>query len=120
MVKEFQKYGFKNQAMFWRTMGIPLETFQAIVNSESWDIQKRVLRHKECPDYIRDQFVKDKTWYKRFVAYYASNAPIKYRNMAMKDSDQRVRRPRLDEAQHELMKILNPLKVNKWLDKKKQ
>ena len=57
-----------------------------------WGDQKRVLKHKDCPRQIRDDFANSKIWYQRIVALLSKGATKDDWFIAAQDLDVRVRR----------------------------
>lgn len=88
---DMKAHGYKSAAAFLRDKNIPRSTFDSIIVDKHWYVVKRALLHKECPLDIRERFRKDPTWYKRFVAIFASAAPAGYIKYALKDPSPHVR-----------------------------
>jgi len=78
-------FGYKSRAAFLRDPSPSLEIMQEMAANERWDIQKSVLLHAACPLDIREQFIKDPIWYKRFVAFFATKAPENFFHRAADD-----------------------------------
>lgn len=85
------RFGYRSVRAFHRTKNVPRTTFDAMANDKWWDVQKAVLKHKECPDDIRERFANDALWYKRLVAKCATVASPRFAAMIPTDPDKRVR-----------------------------
>jgi hypothetical protein len=58
---------------------------------DDWQEVKRLLKHKDCPDSIRNIYINSPVWYHRLVAY--CTAPVRQRffKAAIKDPKSTVR-----------------------------
>lgn len=108
---DMSSHGYRSAAAFLRDKNIPRSTFDSIIKDKYWCVVKRALLHKECPMDIREQFRNDPTWYKRFVAIYASAAPVGYVKHALKDPSPRVRNAYLRPLYRNTTEFLGKLGV---------
>lgn len=78
-------FGYKSRAAFLRDPAPSPEVMRKMVNQDRWDVQKSVLLHPACPIDIREEFIRDPIWYKRFVAFFATKAPENFFHRAADD-----------------------------------
>jgi hypothetical protein len=87
---DLRDFGYRSRRAFHMDRGVPVGLFFDMAWDPRWFVQKSVLTHPDCPRQIKDYFLANETWYKRFVAYFSGEG---HRwEQALKDPHPTVRR----------------------------
>jgi hypothetical protein len=87
---DLRKYGYRSRRAFHADRDVPIVLLEEMAFDPDWKVQKSVITHPDCPSRIKDMFVCDGEWYKRFVVFFTGKDGYRWRE-ALRDPDRRVR-----------------------------